>query len=288
MKTHRLNVQAIARQDSGLLTPIKADPGQVFVFTDVISGEPTITCHLTHDANYYAYIFGMVGREPFWSGKQLMIDDIYLGFASMCPDLAPKVQEAWRKAWPEGTFVQQWMKDPDVIKDALKKSVRAQAKVRVLGFGYGMGPKKLIKQAYDGGFLISEKDARASYKSYWTMFQDIKRYADSLAKVRASGKPLYNLFGYRLVPPEFKSYNYMIQSSLSGLISYYTMLMMKADYVKHVTCIHDEVGFSVPENKLEDFRKHFDQCVDDMNRELNWSVKVRFGWKVADNLYDIK
>lgn len=287
-KSRSLNVQGLARNDIGLMGAILPKPGNVFVGIDIISGEPSITCHLTHDANYFAYTFGMLGKEPYWSGRQLMIDDIYLGFASMCPHLAHKVQEAWRATWPEGTFVQQWMKDPDVIKDALKKSVRSQAKVAVLGYGYNMGPKKMVTQSYDAGFVVSEADAKASYKAYWKLFSDIKQYADSLVKIREAGKPLYTLFGYRIVCDSYKAYNAMVQGTLSGLMHYFTQLMMEQDYARFITIIHDEDVFELPENRLEDFRKHFQKCVDEVNNELQWGVKIRFGFKIGKSLYHIK
>lgn len=147
-----------------------------------------------------------------------------------------------------------------------------------LGLGYGMGPKKMKAQAYDNGFDLHLKDAKAFYKIYWDLFSDVRRLSDKLAAKVENDGYLVNPFGYRLTPPPFKALNYFIQSSVSGILHIYTAkLMAQIPWANYVTCIHDELILEVPKDRLDDFTRAKEIAVSSMNDDLGWDIKVRMG-----------
>lgn len=60
------------------------------------------------------------------------------------------------------------------------KKERQIAKTCVLGFQYGMGPKKLHMSLRLQGVELTEQDAYEIYKAYWDLFQGIKDYQQHL------------------------------------------------------------------------------------------------------------
>lgn len=126
-KEARLNVQGLARQDKGLMSCILPDKDTVFVSIDMLAGEPSVATHLTKDKVYRYANFDGIGKEPHYKHGVLMIDDIYLMYASVAPIFADEVQKAFKEQHPEGSFGRQWLKDPEVIKSRLKR-VRKNAK----------------------------------------------------------------------------------------------------------------------------------------------------------------
>lgn len=275
-----LNIQAIARQDKGLMSCIIPSQDHVFVSQDVVSGEPTITCHLTKDAMYYNFIFGMVGKTPYWDRGTLMVDDIYLGYASSV--------SFWQKAIKDKFDPNEWVTDAESVKGKLK-GIRKASKISVLGHGYGMGPKKLELQMYDNGISLTMAECKEAYKTFWSLFSDIKDYSEYLKEKIEHDGYLINLFGYRITPTPHKAYNYMIQSSLSGLMHVYTNMMAeKSPYAKYITCIHDEIVWEIPRTRIEEFKADQKDVVTRLNAILGWSVDVRFGFAVGNNMYEAK
>jgi hypothetical protein len=153
-----------------------------------------------------------------------------------------------------------------------------------LGLSYGMGPKKMCKQMYDFGFELSQRDAKAFHKAYWTLFSGVKTLGDKLAaRVEREGY-IINPFGYRLTPSPFKALNYFIQSSVSGIMHVFTAkLMAAAPWALWISCIHDELLIDVPISRLEEFRKAVAEATESMNTDLNWSVSIRTGFSPGDS-----
>ena len=261
--------------------------GQTFVSGNC-SGEPTVTSHFSRDKNYLYACFDGVGKAPFWSSGVLMIDDIYLMVASVSTIFKREIQAAWERRWPAGSFADQWMADAEVVKGFLK-TIRQRAKILALGLGYGMGPKKMVKQAYDFGFNLSQSDARAFYKAYWELFSGVRKLSDRLAAQLRRDGYLINPFGYRLTPSDFKAFNYFIQSSVSGIMHVFTAkLMAAAPYAEWVTLIHDELLLDVDTDRVEEFRGAVDLATRSLNDDLGWSVAIRTGFVTGSNWYEAK
>lgn len=159
-----------------------------------------------------------------------------------------------------------------------------------LGLGYGMGAKKLVKQAYDAGEIVSLADAKAFFKVYWEIFSGMHVLGKRLeAQYKRQGY-LVNDFGYRLIPREgYKCLNYFIQSSVSGIIA---VLFQKFKYLcpwaKFVTVIHDELIYSLPIDRVDEAKALMYRAMASVNDDLKWTVKIRNGWSVGDSLFTAK
>lgn len=286
----RLNVQGLARRDKGLMACILSDKDMETVSIDLSAGEPTCTAHYSQDPKYNYACFDGVGKEPFFNKEGiLMIDDIYLMSMSASPEGRPVLQDAFYNTYDGKTFVERWMEDPDYIAKGVLKEYRPNYKWKCLGLGYGMGPKKLVKQAYDQGEILTLQSARMFYKAYWDLFAGVRLLANRLQyRVEKQGF-LINQFGYRLVPEPHKAFNYWIQSSVSGIMHVYRMkLAHAAPWARFITCIHDEFLYDVPVERLEEFKRIKDLACDSLNDDLQWRTKIRTGWATGKNWYDAK
>lgn len=283
----RLNCQGMARKSKSLMTGIICTDGTSYISSDAGSAEPTVITHYSKDPMYYQAAFGMGGKAPYYNDSNiLMIDDIYLMGASISPMGRDKTKEAFHTTWGGKSFQEQWLTDSDVIKDALKADVRHLHKIAILGLGYGMGAPKMQKTAYENGFIISRKDAQEFYEAYWTLFKEVAKLRDLMAyKVKKFGY-IVNDFGLRLTPNKpNKGFNYLIQSSVSGIMHIFTNLFYSRCEAEFVTIIHDELITRVKDEDLERTKAIFDNCVIDLNKMLGWDVPMRMGWKPGKDFY---
>ncbi len=284
-----INAQGLARRSPELMKCLIADPGYIFVSSDAGAGEPSVTAHFSQDPNYRYACFDGIGKAPHYRGDVLYIDDIYLMGASVSPVGRDVIRQAWEKQWPAGTFAQQWLADAEIIKKELK-TCRQLHKAMILGFSYGMGPRKCVKTLYEQGHIISERDAKAFHTSYWTLMAGVKELSDRLQHMMESDGFIINPFGYRLCCPEpRKAFNAYIQSSVSGLLNVYMVkLLAAAPYAKFDMLIHDELVLRIPDNKFKDMCEARDIAVASLNKDLQWSVGLRFGMVEGRTLYDAK
>ncbi len=286
-----LNVQGLARKEPLLMSCLVPEPGHVFVSVDLSAGEPSVTSHFSKDPNYYNACFGMVGKEPYYDEKGILqIDDIYLMGASVSPTGKSAMLAAFNATYDGNSFSRQWVLDSEVVKATLKK-VRSFHKVLMLAVAYGQGPRGMVNFAYDQGYSLTLKDARAFYAAYWeTLFPGVKRLGDALKNQFKTRGYLLNPFGYRLVPEsDYLALNYFIQSSVSGVMKvleekFYAI----TPEARFVTCIHDEAVFSIPEGLVDVAKVNMSKAVESLNTDLGWSVKIRTGWAVGHNLYEAK
>ncbi len=291
MVQHKLNAQGLARGHKGLMSALVPPPGEMFVSCDLSSGEPTVTSHYSGDKNYRDACFDMVGKDPYYDGGLLRIDDIYLMVMSQSPFGKDRLREVVESTFDGLTFVQQWQKDKEHIQKKVLKKERALHKALALGISYSMGPKKLVKVASDNGHPIGLQVAKGFYNAYWETFSGVYALGERLKKVLAEKGYLVNDFGYRLVPKEdYKALNYFIQSSVSGIINVLYQLFFKqyAPYCKFVTVIHDELIFSCPVDRLTEAKEAMKNSEKGLNNMLNWTVNVRVGWAQGEDLYSAK
>jgi DNA polymerase I-like protein with 3'-5' exonuclease and polymerase domains len=66
------------------------------------------------------------------------------------------------------------------------------------------------------------------------------------------------------------------------------MFFSACKWAKFITIIHDEVIYSIPEDKIKETRVIADKVLEDLNEILSWSVKVRLGFKTGSNFYTAK
>jgi len=285
----RLNVQGLARRDKLLMGCIRPAEGHDCVSIDLSAGEPTVCTHFSKDPVYRYCTFDGIGKAPFYRNGYLWIDDIYLTTASINPLHAAAVKDAFENGvYEAGTFAQQWLKDPEVIKTALK-AIRQFNKMAQLGFSYGMGPKKFVKQARDAGYTIPLADAQTLYKAYWKLFAGVKSFIDRCSKQVERDTYLVNPFGYRLKCDPHKAFNAYIQSSVSGIMHVFLkFLAEEAPYMILLTVIHDEIVAECPIDRVEEFRQAKERAEDRLNDALKWNVKVRTGFVTGKNWFEAK
>jgi hypothetical protein len=286
----KLNPQGLSRKEKGLMSSLVPPKDHTFVSVDLSSAEPAVSCHYSGDQNYFDAVFGMKGKEPYYDQDgYLKIDDIYLAASAFSPISRNAVREVFSKSYNNVSAYQTWVQFPDTLKSELK-AVRDLHKILVLGIGYSMGPKKMVKSCEERGIVLSLKDAKTFYREYWNWCPKIKELSNMLEEKLERDGYLINDFGYRLIPDKsYKALNYWIQSSVSGIMS---VLIAKffaiAPYCKFVTIIHDELIFTVADDRLEDSRKAMADAFESLNQDLRWTVKIRGGFKPGKNLYTAK
>lgn len=287
-RVSKLNVQGLARRETRLMSCILPEEDCAVVSIDLSAGEPSVTASFSGDKNYRWATVDGVDKAPEYVNGLLKIDDIYLMVMSVSPIGRTKVLEAWNRTWPAGTFAQQWLKDSEVIKSALKRD-RQIHKILVLGIGYGMQPKKMVKQMYENGFDLSLEDAKKFFDAYWRLFPDVRRLSLGLERQLRRDGFIVNPFGYRLTPEPRLGFNYFIQSSVSGIMHVFTAkLFAAAPYAQFISCIHDELLVNVPKVRLEEFRRDKERATDSLNADLRWDVAIRTGFVDGKNWYEAK
>lgn len=261
-----------------------------FVSVDLTSGEPSVTSHYSKDKNYIYACFGGIGKEPFYENGLLYCDDIYIMNMSRSPLHAALIRKTFDEFSHEGRdFKQQWLMDKEVITKKTLGKARDIEKMLCLALGYGMQPKKMVKQCYEKGFDLSFQDAKRFFDTYWTTFEGVRKFADYCAVRMAKDGFLVNQFGYRLKCQPRLAYNYWIQSSVSGVIHVLIMkLFAIAKYSRLVTIIHDELICITPTEMLDKFKQDLQTATDSMNRDLGWSLNIRTGFAPGNTLHEAK
>lgn len=290
VKLPRCNPQGLSRKSKGMMSCITASPQHIVISSDLVSAEPGVTAQFSNDKNYYAASFGMEGKLPYYEGNMLVLNDVYLMVASVVPMWAKEIKDAFHATYGGKSFSELWIESPDTQEYLAKKvlgHVRVPAKTAALGLSYGCGVKKLLIMAYENGFILSEKDARAFKNAYWSTFSGVKRLSDMLIyKFKRDGY-LVNSFGFRLLPDaEFKCLNAFIQSSVSGILNALCAKFFTAcDFARFNLILHDELIMEVPIDREQEAHEIWLKSVDSLNEDLGWSVPVRVGWKSGLDWY---
>ena len=285
-----LNVQGISRRDKRLMEAFQTYPGETLVEIDAASGEATIISALTNDRMYKYFSFDGKGKAPYYDGDQLMINDPYLAFQSISGVGSKELKEAFLHRTYDGkTFAEQWLIDDEVIKKDLKKT-RQVSKTIVLAIGYSAQGKKIAQSCREMfGIPLTDEQGQAIVKTYWALFKDVKALADKCQfRVKQAGY-LTNLFGCRLSPEPRKAFNALIQSTMSGVVNYKWMVLKElAPWAHSVTCIHDALIFSVPSERVEEFRALSKESDRIINENIRWVVDIGFGFTPGSNWYQTK
>lgn len=276
-----LNAQGLARRVRDLMATLKPPKGKKFVSIDLAAGEPTCVAHYSQDVRYRAATFDLVGKQPYWDGSVLMIDDPYLMFASISPVNQQRMDESDFK---------HWLTDAEAIKAKYKKT-RALHKTLFLALMYGQGPRGMVNFARDQGIDLDGRVAKQVHHSFWNeLFPKVRMLGERLEVQFKRQGCLVNEFGYRMVPErESLCLNYMIQSSVSGIIKLFDdFVQLEAPKATWVTVIHDEQIWEVPSDRVEDFRICVQRATQRLNDFLKWSVEIRTGFAPGGTLYDAK
>jgi DNA polymerase I-like protein with 3'-5' exonuclease and polymerase domains len=286
-----LNIQALARRDKGLMSCLVAPEGYSFVSIDGGSMEPSIIAEYSRDKLYTKIIFGMKGIAPYWEDTTLILDDIYLSFLSSTRFGRDIMQDMWNRDWPAGSFSDQWLQDPDVIKACLKKP-RAVAKMVVLAIGYGAGASKIFKSVIEAGFKIEKSDADNMVRTYKRLFTGIMEFSRNCSLTwEANHERVTNKFNYSMmISSGHKAANAIIQSSVNPIMQYFLIKLLEGcPIARYVTTIHDELIILVPDSSLELLKESHRLATVAVNKWLKWeTITMSFGFAVGKTLYEAK
>lgn len=285
-----INVQGLSRRDIEQQKCFAADEGQVFVFTDLRSAEPTILANYSKDPNYLAATLHMIGKRPYYNKDGLlMISCPYIMIASVFPKWAKEIRDVFESTdYPGGVSgFDYWVIDDDHVKKKVKK--RNNAKSLALAIVYGMGAKHMVEKANKEKFELAMSEAKEFKNLFWKTFKQAKILGDKLASMYTAVGHLENEFGYVVYPSaDYKCLNAIIQSTVSGLIDWFSMMFFaRCKEAAFVTVIHDELLFSIPTERESDIKKLFYKVQDELNSQLGWEAPVSFGWTTS-NTWAIK
>ena len=283
----KVNLPAIARRAEEFMACWLPDPGYVFVSSDFVSLEPSITASFADDPFYQYATFGGVGKPPYINDTNtLMIDDVYLMVASVMPEIGPDILTFFS----DPVNIAQWVEDSEVIKDnPIIKPLRKRAKPACLGFNYGMGPKRFVTQSYDAGIPVTLTQAKGMYKAYWELFKGVRKFTKQLEKMIEQSGSITNVFGYRLTTDPYKGYNAYIQSTASGVLDVFCLkFFAECPDAEFVAMVHDEVIYQIPIAQLEEAKRIQDNCVASLNKDLNFPIPMRLGFTIAQSFKEIK
>jgi DNA polymerase I-like protein with 3'-5' exonuclease and polymerase domains len=284
MRKPTINPQGLSRRDSSQQKCFVADEGQIFVFSDLAAAEPTITAYYSKDPNYLACTLHMVGKRPYYNSKgMLVIDDIYLCVASRFVKWKDEIRKAFEGYYDGVQGYDQWLINPESISKGVLKKIRGYAKVIALALAYGLGSKKMVLIAQQNGFELTMTEAKSFRDLYWSTFPLVDKLGKKLITQYNSLGHIMNDFGYCLYPTsDHKVLNALIQSTVSGVMDLFNLIFFtKCQEALYVVNIHDEIIFSIPEDRVAEIKKVFDECVVELNERLGWDVPIRFGWETS-------
>jgi len=286
-KVKKFNFLAFARSDK-LASYIIPDKGMEFVSMDASAGEPSIISHLTRDERYqYASIEEPGKRAYYDSTGFLWITDVYLSFGSMT-SYAPVIEKWYKDNGPEEAFTHKWETD----KDVLVKQIKAQRKVLktvTLATLYGAFPKKIHETLTLNGEEVTLEDCQILFETFWKTFSRIDKFKKHITRVNQKQGYLINLFGFRGTPHHKDSLNWLIQSSLNGVVLLFLeRICENFPNFQFTQFYHDEIIGQIPINRREEFREAHKKAVQELNDMLSWNIPVRFGLNFGENYLAIK
>ena len=286
-----LNLQAIARQYKPLVENLTPRPGYVFVGNDIESAEPSIIAQFTSDPFMRYLAFEGIGKKPFYKDGIFFCDDQYISLAAITPMFKNKIKKKYLEGVNGQTFGDYWVNTPEAGK-ILFKNERKPAKGWDLGLGYGLSPKGLVKNSLEKGYPITLAQAKEIYNAYWRMRAYVYTFSEEMKKSYKKYKYVMTPFGFRSRPSKaYKCMNAIIQGSVNPIIDMFT-LYLEEEFERHnahfLVCIHDEVMWECPIEKVGLFHQCKNEAQKKLNEFLQWDIPLRFGFVVGRNFYEAK
>lgn len=285
------NILAFPVDEKELAECVIADEGHTFIAVDFRSLEPCVQAHLSGDKKLKYAVSDGIGKKPFWENGTLWIDDIYL--------LNLSEQETFRTQIDVDLDL--WVVDSECVKKK-NKIVRNVGKGAYLSTGYGAQPprvRKLVIKLTKKNWTL--KQIKPIVKAFWASFpgllilkqdleQEVKRRGFFVTEF---GFPLTytSTAGQGLATPIHTVLNRMTQSTAAGVMKLYLAIVMdsKPSWMKMVIPDwHDALTVKVPDEYVEDGKQFILECLDELNRRLDWEFPLLLSMKTGKNLYETK
>lgn len=283
------NLPAAARQDQQLMSLIKAPEGMELRSYDAVSLEPSVSAQFSGDTFYRYATYDGIGKKPYYDDRLsfILIDDIYLMFASKTTFMGKQI----RDAFDQHDLYNLWMTDKDAVKDhpALKK-LRKFAKILVLSVERGAGARKVRQSAEERmGWTIPLNTCRDCISEFWDLFSGLKLLKSKLSDIVEQHGAFITPLGFRVSCDPYKAYAYFTQSCGGDVMMlyrhYYHTFAPLAEYVAN---IHDEHISCNPLTASEECDEAHEKAVQKVNDTLQWEVPIRFSGCKGATLWDLK
>lgn len=273
------NLQQVPKSKA-VMSLFRARPGHVFVDLDFSALEPVVATEFSQDPNML-FIYGE-GASP---------NDIYLFVAAHIPGMGEKVR---------ATGYDPYRPTKETLAKAKKecKAIRSIAKTVVLACQYGGGVKRIMEVLEGDNVYLPEEEVRAVWETYWDLFSHIKGFARSLEDEWAqNGGFILNGLGHPMcVDVDYKKdiLNRFIQSTghdiLTKYIYIYTNELTRRGipWKPHVLDWHDASAVEIPKEYLEETIEVYKWGLDELNRQLNGTIRLKGTPSYGETMADIK
>lgn len=273
-KSYTLNLLA-APKNKQFMECFIAKPGYKLIQADINALEPHILAHASQDKNFMR-VYGPNAKPGH---------DIYLMAGLQIPGIGDKIKPYYDIDNPDPEKIAQAKKDLKTLRSGILKSA-------YLGWMYGLGPGTLSTN-----MRIDYMEAVSILKGLERQFIGKLRFHEKLEVewarnggfiVNGRGRPVCVDFGAKkdLV-------NRFVQST--GVDFLHRILLHMNDYrlqnqidaAPYVASFHDETIWEVRDDpeQISLAKKMFEYGIDQLNKELNWSVIFKFGGiNLGDNL----
>jgi hypothetical protein len=218
-------------------------------------------------------------------------NDIYLFVAAHIPEMGDKVR---------ATGYDPYNPTKETLAAAKKecKSIRAIAKTVVLACQYGAGVGKIMETLENDNIVLPEEQVTAVWETYWDLFSQVKEFGRQLeTEWRRNGGYILNGLGLPMSVDRMSKkdiLNRFIQSTghdiLVKYIRIYTEELTRRGipWQPHVLDWHDASAVEVPEKYLDETIAVYKWGLDELNRQLGGTIKLKGTPSFGPTMADIK
>lgn len=303
------NLQQV-KKTKAMMDLFVARPGHTWIDLDFHALEPVVTTEFSDDQNMEA-IYGNAAAP----------NDIYLFVAYSVPQFRPALDRVgYNPRSPSKETVAAAKADPET------KHIRKISKVVVLACAYGAGVDKIYENLTNDGVQISRNDVAEVHRGYWELFSRVKTFGyelqdlwwDSIdlpAALIGQYKGWSKSRGKRdRIPKEIAGYvlnglgrpmcvthdykkdtlNRFIQSTGHDILVRYIYLVSKEldrraiPWHPLVIDWHDAMAIEVPDAYVEAAIEVYTDSMDELNRQLGGSIRLKGTPSVGKTMSDIK
>lgn len=178
------------------------------------------------------------------------------------------------------------------------KGLRKKVKPASLGFGYGLGPKKYRADMLALGYEMTEDEARAVHRAYWTLYSGTKEWERELQRQHRKNRGwILNGIGRPLGIHEDYTHDIVNRDTQSTghdlLIIWLTIVIERLDaegieWYPIILDFHDETIIEVREEQATRAARLMDESFLVLNELMGNTIPLTGDGEVCNNLADIK